>query len=121
MCLVTEMSAAAAHKIRREDDIRDSEQWRGNWDRDKEEIDTHSRQENNCGEDNSRHRIAGSESPISRISAMQIVNEQCRDDARTYIDHQHVQWAESQFDDRAEGVESQHIEQQVSAIGMSKV
>src|SRR5262249_54667218 len=120
VCLVTDMPAAAPHEISREDDIADSEKWRGNGDRDKE-VDTPLRPENNCGENDSGHRIAGAESPISRISAMQIVDKQCRDDARAHIDQQHAQRAQIQLDKGTEGVERQHVEEQVTAIGMSEV
>src|SRR6478672_7410006 len=113
MCFVTDMPAPAPHQISREDDIADGEEWRGNGDRYKEEVDTHPRQENNCGEDDSCHRIAGSESPISRISAMQIVDEQCREDARAHVDKQHALCAQTQLDDGTEGVERQHVEEQV--------
>src|ERR1051326_7381479 len=115
------MPAPAPHEISREDDIADGEQWRGNGDRDKEEVDTYSWQENNCCEDDSRHRIAGCESPICRISAMQVVDEQCRDEARAHIDQQHAPCAQTPLDDGAEGVERQHIEEQMSAIGMSEM
>ena len=52
---------------------------------------------------------------------MQIIDEQCREDARAHIDHQHAQCAQLQLDDRAEGVKRQHIEEQVTAISMSEV
>src|SRR5438093_3487195 len=115
------MPAPAPHQICREEDIANGEHWCWNRDRYKEEVDAHPRQENNCGEDDSCHRIAGPESPISRITTMQIVDEQCGDDARDRIDQQHARCAQTELDDGAEGVERQHVEKQVSAIGMSEV
>ncbi len=52
---------------------------------------------------------------------MQIVDEQCGEDARDRIDQQHAQCAQTELDDGAEGVERQHVEKQVSAICMSEV
>ena len=52
---------------------------------------------------------------------MQIVDEQCGEDARDRIDQQHARCAQTELDDGAEGVERQHVEKQVSAIGMSEV
>src|SRR5207253_3809811 len=86
-----------------------------------EEVDAHPRQENNCGENDSCHRIAGPESPIPRISTMQIVDTHCGEDARDRIDQEHAQCAQTLLDDGAEGIERQHVEKQVSAVRMSEV
>src|ERR1041385_1948131 len=121
MCFVTDMTAALPHEISRQDDIADREEWRGNGDRYKEEVHTHPRQENNCGEHDCCDRITGSKGPISWISAMQKIDEQRRDQARAYIDQQHAQCAQPLLDDGPEGVKRHHIEEQVTAISMSEV
>src|SRR5262245_58565858 len=52
---------------------------------------------------------------------MPIIDKQCRDDANAHKDQQHAQCAQTHLDDGAEKVERQHVEKQVSAVGMSEV
>jgi len=52
---------------------------------------------------------------------MPIIHKQRRTNAGGDIDQQHVECAQTELDDRAEGVEREHIEQQVTGVGMREV